>query len=421
MTIKVKKRDGSIVDYDVGKIKSAISRAGKLDSLDDVVSAINEDIHNKIRIQGWEEISVDDIQNIVENHLMVTNQDIARAYITYRYLHDVTRDKYNDLMAMVEKRLLATDVQNQNANVDERSFGGRVGEMSDAVAKQYALEYIMSPMSRRNHENNEIYIHDLSAYAVGMSNCLTLPIDDLLKNGFKTRQTDVRPAQSVNTAMQLVAVLMQLQSLTMFGGVAVSHLDYSMIPYVRKSFYKHYKDGMKYIKHQDYSLDNIEDISIEDEIYKKDSEVYQYAKDMTVKEVYQAVEGLYHNLNTLQSRSGCQLPFSSINYGTCTSEEGRLVIRALLEVSIEGIGKLHKTSVFPCGIFKLKKGVNRYPGDPNYDLFRLALKSTAQRLYPNYVNVSWSVNAGYDENDPRQEVATMGKWYNVAHIKLFEL
>ena len=135
---------------------------------------------------------------------------------------------------------------------------------------------------------------------------------------------------------------------------------------------------------------------------------YKYAMDKTIQECHQAVEGMYHNLNTLQSRSGNQLPFTSINYGTCTLPEGRMVTKALLEVSIEGLGKLHKTSIFPCGIFQCMKGVNRKPEDPNYDLFRLALKSTAQRLYPNYVNVDWSVNEGYDPDDPCTYTATMG-------------
>ena len=185
-----------------------------------------------------------------------------------------------------------------------------------------------------------------------------------------------------------------------------------MIPYVRKSFYKHYIDGLKYIENvNDYgemSDNDISDTSIDEDFYKSYTKAYKYAMDMTTKEVYQAVEGLYHNLNTLQSRSGNQLPFTSINYGTCTLSEGRLVTKALLETSIKGIGKLHKTSIFPCGIFQCMKGVNRKKGDPNYDLFQLALKSTAQRLYPNYANVDWSGNKGYDINDPRTYFSTMG-------------
>ena len=245
---------------------------------------------------------------------------------------------------------------------------------------------------------------------------MSIPFDDLLAKGFKTKQTDVRPAQSINTAMQLIAVIFQLQSLQQFGGVSATHLDWTMIPYVRKSFAKHYKDGLKYIEKYpeidyeiEFMLNNITDYSIKDEEFEAYApNGYQYALDMTEKECYQAVEALYHNLNTLQSRSGNQLPFTSINYGTCTLPEGRLIIKALLDTSIKGLGKFHRTSIFPCSIFQLMKGINRQQGDPNYDLYRLALKSTAQRLYPNYCNCDWSVNAGYDKNDPKQYVSTMG-------------
>ena len=191
-----------------------------------------------------------------------------------------------------------------------------------------------------------------------------------------------------------------------------------MVPYVRLSFRKHFNDGLKYVCNYDFEYDKrFENVSIENEKYKIYPKAYQYALDMTEKELMQAVQGMYHNLNTLQSRSGNQLPFTSINYGTCTLPEGRMVTKALLEGSIEGVGKVRKTPIFPCGIFQCMKGVNRKPGDPNYDLFKLALKSTAQRLYPNYVNVDWSVNAGYDVNDPKTYVSTMGcRTYNGADI-----
>ena len=370
---------------------------------------------------------------MVEDFLMRSERkDVAKIYIRYRYKREVARSGRDDFIKAFSEKINGTAIENQNANVDEMSFGGRVGAGSDLQMKRYALDYCVSDMARRNHENNEIYIHDLSAYAVGMHNCLSIPFDDLLAKGFNTRQTDVRPAGSVNTAFQLVAVIFQLQSLQQFGGVSATHLDWTMVPYVRKSFYKHYKDGMKYIvlkptntniiwNLNDYLEDSdkynrIEDIPITDysaypnmpDDMGNFDEVYDYAMDMTIKEVHQAVEGMYHNLNTLQSRSGNQLPFTSINYGTCTLPEGRMVTKALLDVSIEGLGKLHKTSIFPCGIFQCMKGVNQKPGDPNYDLFRLALRSTATRLYPNYANVDWSGNAGYDRNDPRTYFSTMG-------------
>ena len=409
----IKKRDGRVVEFNKNKIINAILKA--FEQVDGEIStyAIQKanNIANFIGKENENILTVEEIQDLVENGLMSTKRkDVARAYITYREERNRIRSWNNRMMDKVAEKLEATNVQNQNANVDEYSFGGRRGEADGVILKQYALDNLMSKMARNNHLNNEIYIHDLDSYALGMHNCLTVPFDKLLAEGFNTRQTDVRPANSVNTAFQLVAVLFQLQSLQQFGGVSASHLDWTMVPYVRKSFYKHYKDGLDYIE-EDYNYwDNytMSKLGIESEVFKTKEKVYKYALEMTEKEVKQAVEGMYHNLNTLQSRSGNQLPFTSINYGTCTLPEGRMVIKALLEGSIKGVGKLHKTPIFPCGIFQYMKGVNDKPGTPNYDLYRLALESTARRLYPNYANVDWSVNEGYDKNDPKTYFSTMG-------------
>ena len=414
--MKIIKRDGRKVDFDRNKIIKAV-----LAAFNEVDGEITPEakrkatvITNHIESLNKKSMNVEDIQDIIETMLMDgKRKDVARAFVIYRNDRTRVREQNTNLMKSIKEKLTASNVQNQNANIDEKSFGGRVGEASDTVLKQYALDNCMSEMSRNNHLNNEIYIHDLNSYAVGMHNCLSIPFDKLLANGFNTRQTDVRPAQSVSTAFQLVAVIFQLQSLQQFGGVSATHLDWTMIPYVRKSFYKHYKNGLKYINESLNPLykeftERMNDTTPIDEYTDVAPKAYQYAMDMTEKEVYQAVEGLYHNLNTLQSRSGNQLPFTSINYGTCTEPEGRMVTKALLDVSIKGIGKLHKTSIFPCGIFQCMKGVNRKPGDPNYDLFRLALRSTAQRLYPNYANVDWSGNEGYDKNDPKTYFSTMG-------------
>lgn len=408
------KRDGRKVEFDSSKIANAVIRAFNSvysNNLTDEMTAFAQRISDDIAEKN-SDMSVEDIQNIVIKKLMASKyKEVATAYVEYKHLHEMARSQYAALMDAVGEKLSGKNIENQNANVDEHSFGGRIGEATRIVTKQFALEYLISPMARANHENNEIYIHDLDNYAVGNHNCLSIPFDDLLANGFNTRQTDVRPAQSINTAFQLVAVIFQLQSLQQFGGVSATHIDWTMVPYVRKSFSKHWYDGMKYCVGEEITyhapLGNEE--PIESEFYKsRDSRAYQYAMDMTTKECYQAVEGMYHNLNTLQSRSGNQLPFTSINYGTCTLPEGRLVTKALLDVSINGIGKLHRTSIFPCGIFQCMNGVNRHPGEPNYDLFRLALKSTSLRLYPNYANVDWSNNAGYDINDPRTYFSTMG-------------
>ena len=421
MLTKVQKRDGRQVDFDASKIKNAILKAFK--SVDGEITPYAEQKAENIAdyIEGYYEdeatATIEEIQDLVEKGLMSTRRkDVARAYITYRNQRTEEREKNTEIFKIIKEKLAASNVQNQNANVDEHSFGGRKGEASNEVNKYIALTEYMSPKARDNHINNRIYTHDLDSYVVGMHNCLSIPFDDLLNNGFNTRQTDIRPASSINTAFQLVAVIFQLQSLQQFGGVSATHLDWTMVPYIRKSFAKHYKDGLIYIegyKDIDYEIQNMliaaKDYSIEDSEYQAYSyKAFNYAMDMTIKELNQAVEGMYHNLNTLQSRSGNQLPFTSINYGTCTLPEGRLVIKALLEGSIKGVGKLHRTPIFPCGIFQCMKGVNRKPEDPNYDLFQLALKSTSLRLYPNYANVDWSGNAGYDIHDPRTYFSTMG-------------
>lgn len=426
--MKVIKRDGTIVPFDIEKIIVAINKAfvevdGALyeeDTANDIAYEIGCKVANMKDC-----ITVEEIQDLVEDYLMRSERrDVARAYIRYRYKKEVARNKKDDFIQAIREKLDASDIKNQNANVDEASFGGRTGEASSVVTKQLALDYLISPMARKNHLNNEIYIHDLDSYYVGSHNCLSIPFDDLLANGFNTRQTDVRPAGSANTAFQLVAVIFQLQSLQQFGGVSATHLDWTMVPYIRRSFYKHFLDGVKYCQkgqmiglmgvYEDFDLSDVKEIwiktqaSINDNVFIRNETAYKYAMDMTIKEVHQAAEGLFHNLNTLQSRSGNQLPFTSINFGTCTLPEGRMVTKALLEVSIEGLGHLHRTSIFPCSIFQCMNGVNRKPGDPNYDLYQLALKSTAQRLYPNYANVDWSGNAGYDPTDPKTFFSTMG-------------
>ena len=411
--LQVRKRNGILVPFDKERIINAINKAfievdGALYE-DDTANDIADEIKYAVKTSD-DVVSVEKIQDMVEDYLMKSERrDVAKEYIRYRYKREIARKGQDDFIKAFSAKIQGSDIENQNANVDEMSFGGRVGAASDLQMKRYALDYLVSNKSRVNHENNRIYIHDLNAYAVGMHNCLSIPFDDLLEKGFNTRQTDVRPAGSVNTAFQLVAVIFQLQSLQQFGGVSATHLDWTMVPYVRKSFYKHFNDGLVYVEHTLSMDDRLNStLPIDSEIYKEYPNAYQYAIDMTERETHQAVEGMYHNLNTLQSRSGNQLPFTSINYGTCTLPEGRMVIKALLEVSIEGLGRLHKTSIFPCGIFQCAKGINRAPGDPNYDLFRIALKSTALRLYPNYANVDWSGNAGYDKNDPKTYFSTMG-------------
>lgn len=317
--IYIIKRDGRKKKFDKFKIVDAVLAAFK--SVDGTITEYAEIKAGNIAdyIQDYaensdHELTIEEIQDLVEKGLSSTKRkDVAKEYILYRNERTRERNKNSILVRNVGEKLKASNVENQNANVDELSFGGRRGEAANVLMKQYALDYCMSEMARNNHLDNMIYTHDLDSYAVGMHNCLTVPFDDLLANGFNTRQTDVRPANSINTAFQLVAVIFQLQSLQQFGGVSASHLDWTMVPYVRKSFYKHIKDGLMYMgEPSDYKVFCLHfkdirenaDIGIEncdwsnyftDEFYIPD-EVYRYAMDMTIKETQQAVEGMYHNL-----------------------------------------------------------------------------------------------------------------------------
>lgn len=421
------KRDGvKRQDFNPEKIKKAIRAANtqvdKEKRLDE--DQIEKVLQNVIKsIEGIQEetIDIEQIQDFVEKSLIKYNHHaVVKAFILYREERNKERFKKLAITKEINKKLAASDIENQNANVDEASFGGRKGEASSCLNKQLALDYYMNPRFAKNHLQNRIYIHDLDSFVVGQHNCLSLPIDNLLKKGFKTRQTDIRPARSISTAFQLLAVAFQVQSLQQFGGVSVTHLDWSLIPYVRYSFMKHFilnylkltgefekldlllmtteeLDGwidnnkQKYLNKWELSY---KDFYFDNKVFKKRKfrKLRQMALLDTIVETNQAAEGMYHNLNTLQSRSGNQLPFTSINYGTCTSSEGRLIIKALLNGSIKGVGINHRTAIFPCGIFQYSKKINGLPGTPNYDMYQLALKSTAKRLYPNYANVDWSGN-----------------------------
>ena len=442
--MKVIKRDETREEFNEVNIRRVINLASKSvekehqlteEKIEKVLGYILKNLPKK------EEVEVEEIQDLVEDGLMKENCfEVAKSFILYREERAKERFKKLSIIKEIKEKLEASNIQNQNANLDEASFGGRKGEADSALLKQMALDYYISPKFAKNHINNRVYIHDLDSYLIGEHNCLSVPIDELLANGFKTRQVFIRPAGSANTAFQLVAVLFQLQSLQQFGGVAATHLDWSLVPYVRKSFMKHYivaalKDARTFKKinlpqmmFEDYNENGIWRNKLEDwidnnkeKILKKlklkkedfyfdnkklNKKYRQSAIFDTIQEVKQAAEGMLHNLNSLQSRSGNQLPFSSINYGTCTEEEGRIVSRAILSATIKGVGN-GQTSIFPCQIFQKMKGIND-KGSKNYDLYQLAIRSTAKRMYPNYCNCDWSQDQGYNKKDPRTYPSTMG-------------
>lgn len=409
--MKVIKRDGRVVDFDKGKIESAILKAIiEVDgSIDEVTSNIAFSISDFIQ-KKKKDLTVEEIQDIVEEKLMQSKRkDVAKKYIIYRNERNNIRESNSNLIKNVNKRINATNVENSNANVDERSFSGREKEASGDIQKFLALE--LGGLSREvsdAHKEMLIYQHDLDKAILGMHNCLNLDFGEIFTYGFTTRNGDVRPPSSVSTACQLVAVAFQCQSQVQFGGVGSIHLDYDLAPFVKMSYSKHLKDGLIWIDgfENDYIIEkslNIEDNKFIETFPK----AHKYAMSMLEKEGLQSAQALYHNLNTLESRQGSQVPFTSINVGRDTSPEGRLVTKWILQASLDGIGKHHLTSIFPISIFQYKVGTNANKDDVNYDLKKLALESMSKRIYPNWVNGNWS-QSHEDENNPDTFMSTMG-------------
>lgn len=432
----VMKRDGRTTAFDRDKIVVAIEKAFmEVDHTIENGTIIANKVADYIESTS-QDYSVEQIQDIVEEKLMESDRkDVAKTYIIYREERTKVRQMNSALMRKVWNKTMGEEIENSNANVDEKSFGGKKNEGSNALQRELALTYLIRPEVARAHRESYIYQHDLSEYTIGDHNCLNLDFENIFKKGFRTRNGDVRPPRSFNSACQLVAVAFQCQSQVQFGGVGSVHIDYDLAPFVRLSFEKHFYNAM--IKHhmmQEKVLRSSFQSEEEFKEYKKAlldelkkeveskvgkvcidneetktvyTEYYNDAMFDLEEEGLQATQGLYHNLNTLESRQGSQVPFTSINLGRDTSSEGRLVTRWLMQASIEGIGKHHLTSIFPISIFQYKRGVNAEPGDPNYDLKQLALKSMSKRIYPNWVNGGWS-QAHEDSNNPDTFFSTMG-------------
>ncbi len=432
----IKKRDGRIVDFDESKIVNAIKKASDATDSEKLTDSDISDIMKLVWLSLKElennpkPIKVKVIHTIVENSLMAGEfYDVARSYIEFRSNRDRERLGNTDEISLYRDKLDAKRNDRQNANVDEESFGGRGNEAASSLNKSIALSFYISPKYAKNHRDNISYEHDLSEWCVGEHNCLSMPVDQCLEKGFVVKNSDCRPAGSISSAGQLIQVLVQTQSLQQFGGVSCTHLDFTLELFVRKSLMKHFiiasiKDSKSFktmdllqMVFDDYVdefgiVRNVFEEWLQDnkDIFLKNWEVtfddfyfggralqriskkwYQSALLDTIIETKQAAEGLYHNLNTLLSRSGDQLPFSSINFGKNTSLEGKLLNESFYRASILGIGKYGRTSIFPCQIFQYDIAVNGKEGTPNYDFYLKALNSTVRRLYPNYANCNWSV------------------------------
>lgn len=424
--MQVIKRDGRVVDFDKDRIVSAITKAYlEIDKQLTNESALTIDnIANYISNIKRKMLTVEEIQDIVEKKLMSSSRkDVAKKYIIYRNERTKVRERNSNLIQSVMDRVNVLVDNHSNANVDEKSFSGREKEASTDIGKIIALDFDgLSKEVAQAHKEMLIYQHDLEKAIYGIHNCLNLNFQEIFTYGFRTRNGDVRPPKSYSTACQLYAVAFQCQSQVQFGGVGSIHTDIDLAPFVKMSFYKHYADGCKYIGHFDkektdkiitYAKSN--KLSIDDDYFKCNSEIYEYAVDMLEKEGQQSTQALYHNLNTLESRQGSQVPFTSINLGRDTTVEGRKIIKWVMEASIDGIGEHHLTSIFPISIFQYKQGTNANPEDKNYDMKRLALESMSKRIYPNWCNCDWS-QAHEDENNPDTFFATMGAIAGHEHI-----
>lgn len=430
MLQSVIKRNGKEELYDNKKIKVAVGKAfddaskkkeyGYLESYKNQLQS-DATFYVEKRLKNTTKVDIERIQDLLEEFLIQECFEVGKCFMVYRAERSKQRDAERSLKARVKSIINCENVQNANANVDEYGFGGRKYESAGELHKEMALEDYLSERVSKAHLENEAYQHDLDSASVGMHNCLFADLPHVLKNGFVTRNGDVRQPKSISSAMQLVAVIFQCQSQVQFGGVASMHIDYDLAPYVNFSFRKHLK---KYLKRKGMinefeKLFCIDDITPSEKWYEEITKslhldnlrkfklVWQDAMEDLEEEGAQAAEALYHNLNTLESRPGSQLPFTSINYGRDTSAEGRLVTKWLLQASINGIGWKKDTAIFPIAVFQLKGGVNKYPTDPNYDLYQMAIESLSKRIYPNISNNDWSQNIE-DPNDPDTYLATMG-------------
>ena len=407
------KRDGTRVLFNPDKIVNAINKA-MISTYGAVYeSDTAEEIADLIGSRGVD-MTVEQIQDLVEGYLMRSEYpDVAKSYILYRDQRNKERIRRSKLLTAVMKRTEAVAIENSNANVDEKSFSGREKEASADVQKTIALDYTLSPEVSDAHKNMLLYQHDLEKTNIGEHNCLQVDFKKLFTDGFTTRNGDIRPPSSFSSACQQTAVIFQCQSQVQFGGVGTIHLDYDLAPFVQKSFRKHIRNYLTDV--ENYSIENAEAIMAQNGPITLGSETlkdrmpaaYSFAIKQLEREGTQSSEAMFHNLNTLESRAGSQVPFTSINFGRDTSTEGRFVSRKMLEASLSGIGKHHLTPIFPISIFQYKAGCNANPGDPNYDLKQLAIQSLSKRIYPNFVNCDYS-QANEDPNDIDTLFATMG-------------
>ncbi len=450
--LKVVKRNGKKVNFDTTKVAMAIKKGfdGTNTSEDEEKKYTEKDVQKvylaviKKIIKDYkdeEKIKIENIQDLIEESLKKNKyEDVYESFKEYRERRDKSRQLFSDEKKMHKflksleglglKSAFEEDAKRENANIDGNSAMGTMLQYGSTVSKEFAKAYLMKKKYAELHDEGDIHIHDMDFLAMGTTTCMQIDLNKLFKNGFSTGHGHLREPQSINSYSALAAIAIQSNQNDQHGGQSIPAFDYYMAPGVLKTFKKEYKQALyelleftdfisfvnfdKLVKEVD-KIDSIEvDLGMFSSFYKESTEVrrifekaYDTALSKTDRATYQAMEAFVHNLNTMHSRAGAQVPFSSINFGTDTSPEGRMVMKNYLLSVDAGLGK-NETPIFPISIFKVKEGVNYNPGDPNYDLFKLSMKVSAKRLFPNFSFLDSPYNKQYYKGDYNTEVCYMG-------------
>ena len=411
----VVKRDGRIVGFNEQKIMAAVRKAMlHTDKGED--ERLVQQIADRIGFVGKPQMTVEDIQNQVEMELMKSSRkDVARAYISYRNQRSVARKAKTRDVFLEIINVKNNDITRENANMNADTPAGMMMKFSSETTKPFVDDYLLSEESREAVSQNRLHIHDKDYYPTKSLTCCQHPLDHILERGFSAGHGSSRAAKRIETASVLACISLETAQNEMHGGQAIPAFDFYLAPYVRSSFVEEVK-ALEELTGESYA--HIYNKEINDYLKKPldglegEARMVQHAINKTVARVHQAMEAFIHNMNTIHSRGGNQVVFSSINYGTDTSAEGRCIIRELLNSTYDGVGN-GETAIFPIQIWKKKRGVNYLPTDPNYDLYCLACKVTARRFFPNFLNLDTTFNQSeaWKADDPKRymhEVATMG-------------
>ena len=411
----VKKRDGRIVGFNEQKIAAAIRKA-MLATEEGEDEALIGQIADRISVKGKPQMTVEAIQDMVENELMKSSRkDVAKAYIKYRNARSIARKAKTTDIFLEIINIKNNDVTRENANMNADTPAGMMMKFASETTKPFVDDYLLSEDARDAVKNNYLHIHDKDYYPTKSLTCIQHPLDRILKYGFQAGHGESRPAKRIETASILGCISMETVQNEMHGGQAIPAFDFYLAPFVRASYIEEVK-VLEDLNAEDYS--ELYNAPIDDYLniplagFEGRERIKQHAINKTVGRVHQAMEAFIHNMNTIHSRGGNQVVFSSINYGTDTSAEGRCVIREILKSTYEGVGN-GETAIFPIQIWKKKRGISYLPADRNYDLYQYACKVTARRFFPNFINLDapFNQNENWKADDPERfkwECATMG-------------